>query len=107
MAIMNLTEARIRELEYGSGIWRDEQVKGLMVVCHATTKTYAVQGDVRTRLDQESDPASQAQLGAGAAQRVGDPDRAATDAVIVDGGEAAVLDGYWRAAASHRRTPLR
>ena len=47
MAVINLTEARIRDLEPGSGIWRDEQVKGLMVVCHATTKTYAVQGDVR------------------------------------------------------------
>lgn len=42
MAVINLTEARIRDLEPGSGIWRDEQVKGLMVVCHATTKTYAV-----------------------------------------------------------------
>ncbi len=47
MAVINLTEARIRDLEFGSGIWRDEQVKGLMVVCHATTKTYAVQGDIR------------------------------------------------------------
>jgi integrase len=47
MAVINLTEARIRDLEAGSGIWRDEQVKGLMVICHATTKTYAVQGDVR------------------------------------------------------------
>ncbi len=47
MAVLNLTEARIRDLALGSGIWRDEQVKGLMVVCHATTKTYAVQGDVR------------------------------------------------------------
>lgn len=47
MAVVNLTEARIRELEPGSGIWRDEQVKGLMVVCHRGTKTYAVQGDVR------------------------------------------------------------
>jgi integrase len=47
VAVINLTEARIRELEPGSGIWRDEQVKGLMVICHATTKTYAVQGDVR------------------------------------------------------------
>jgi integrase len=47
MAVLNLTEARIRELELGSGIWRDEQVKGLMVICHARTKTYAVQGDVR------------------------------------------------------------
>ena len=47
MAVVNLTEARIRDLEPGSGIWRDEQVKGLMVLCHRTTKTYAVQGDVR------------------------------------------------------------
>lgn len=47
MAVVNLTEARIRELPLNSGIWRDEQVKGLMVVCHATTKTFAVQGDVR------------------------------------------------------------
>lgn len=47
MAVVNLTEARIRELTLNSGIWRDEQVKGLMVVCHATTKTFAVQGDVR------------------------------------------------------------
>src|SRR3546814_16054428 len=31
----------------GAGIHRDEQVKGLMVICHASTKTYAVQGDVR------------------------------------------------------------
>lgn len=47
MSVINLTEARIRDLDLGSGIWRDEQVKGLMVLCHATTKTYAVQGDVR------------------------------------------------------------
>lgn len=47
MAVMNLTEASIRQLKLGSGIWRDEQVKGLMVICHAATKTYAVQGDVR------------------------------------------------------------
>lgn len=47
MAVVNLTEARIRDLAPGSGIWRDEQVKGLMVVCHKSTKTYAVQGDVR------------------------------------------------------------
>lgn len=47
MAVINLTEARIRDLDMGSGTWRDEQVKGLMVVCHKTTKTYAVQGDVR------------------------------------------------------------
>ncbi len=47
MAVMNLTEARIRELALGSGIHRDEQVKGLMVICHKTTRSYAVQGDVR------------------------------------------------------------
>ena len=47
MAVVSLTEARIRDLPLGSGIHRDEQVKGLMVLCHASTKTYAVQGDVR------------------------------------------------------------
>lgn len=47
MAVMNMTEARINALALGSGIWRDEQAKGLMVICHASTKTYAVQGDVR------------------------------------------------------------
>jgi hypothetical protein len=47
MAIVNLTEARIRELPLGSGIWRDEQVKGLLVICHQNTKSYAAQGDVR------------------------------------------------------------
>jgi len=47
MAVVNLTEARIRELPLGSGIWRDEQVKGLLVICHQNTKSYAAQGDVR------------------------------------------------------------
>lgn len=47
MSIVNLTEKRIRDLELGSGIYRDEQVRGLMVICHKSTKTYAVQGDVR------------------------------------------------------------
>jgi integrase len=47
MAVVNLTEARINSLPLGSGIWRDEQVKGLLVICHASTRTYAVQGDVR------------------------------------------------------------
>lgn len=47
MAVVNLTEARVRELPLGSGIWRDDQAKGLMVLCHKSTKTYAVQGDVR------------------------------------------------------------
>lgn len=47
MAVINLTEARIRDLPLGSGIHRDEQVKGLLCICHKTTKSYAVQGDVR------------------------------------------------------------
>lgn len=47
MAIVNLTKALIKELPLNSGIWRDQQVKGLMVVCHKTTKTFSVQGDVR------------------------------------------------------------
>jgi integrase len=47
LAVLNLTEARIRDLPLGSGIHRDEQVKGLMVICHKTTRSYAVQGDVR------------------------------------------------------------
>lgn len=47
MAVTNLTEARIRSLPLGSGIHRDSQVRGLMVICHKTTRTYAVQGDVR------------------------------------------------------------
>lgn len=47
MAVVNLTEARIASFPLSSGIWRDEQVKGLLVICHASTKTYAVQGDVR------------------------------------------------------------
>ncbi|MGC6392313.1 MAG: integrase arm-type DNA-binding domain-containing protein, partial [Alphaproteobacteria bacterium] len=47
MAVVRLTETRVRDLPLGSGIHRDEVVKGLMVICHKTTKTYAVQGDVR------------------------------------------------------------
>ncbi len=47
MAVAKLTEARIRDLPLGSGIHRDTDVKGLMVICHKTTKSYAVQGDVR------------------------------------------------------------
>jgi hypothetical protein len=47
MAVLNLTEARIRDLPLGSGIHRDEQVKGLMVICHKSARSYAVQGDVR------------------------------------------------------------
>lgn len=47
MAVLKLTEARIRDLPLGSGIHRDTEVKGLMVLCHKTTKSYACQGDVR------------------------------------------------------------
>ncbi|WP_086606724.1 tyrosine-type recombinase/integrase [Erythrobacter donghaensis] len=47
MAVTKLTEARIRDLPLGSGIHRDTEVKGLMVICHKTTRSYAVQGDVR------------------------------------------------------------
>jgi hypothetical protein len=47
LVIRNLTEARIRDLPLASGIFRDEQVKGLMVICHKTARSYAVQGDVR------------------------------------------------------------
>ena len=47
MAIFKFTEARVRALELGSGIHRDTKVKGLMCICHKTTRTYAVQGDVR------------------------------------------------------------
>lgn len=47
LAILNLTEARIRDLLFASGIHRDEQLKGLMVICHKTMRSYAVQGDVR------------------------------------------------------------
>ena len=39
MAVINLAEARIQTLPLGSGIHRDQQVKGLMVICHRTTKT--------------------------------------------------------------------
>jgi len=47
MASTKLTEKRIRDLPYGSGIHRDSDVKGLMVIAHKKTKTYACQGDVR------------------------------------------------------------
>lgn len=47
MRIFKFTERRVRELPLGSGIHRDTEVKGLMVLAHWTTRTYAVQGDVR------------------------------------------------------------
>ncbi len=45
--VTRLTEERIRRMPLGSGIHRDEVVKGLMVLCHRSCKTYSVQGDVR------------------------------------------------------------
>jgi len=47
MAIFKFSEARVRDLPLGSGIHRDTDVKGLLCICHQTTKTWAVQGDVR------------------------------------------------------------
>lgn len=47
MAVVKLSEAVIRALPLGSGIHRDADVKGLMVICHRTTKSFACQGDVR------------------------------------------------------------
>ncbi|MBN7786684.1 integrase family protein [Ponticoccus gilvus] len=47
MAIFKFTEARLRDLPLGSGIHRDTEVKGLICIAHKTTKTFAVQGDVR------------------------------------------------------------
>ena len=47
MASIKLTEKRVRDLDYGSGIHRDTEVKGFMVIAHQSTNTYAVQGDVR------------------------------------------------------------
>lgn len=37
----------MRELPLGSGIHRDTDVSGLLCICHKTTRTYCVQGDVR------------------------------------------------------------
>jgi integrase len=47
MTVFKFTEARVRELELGSGIHRDTEVKGLMCIAHKTCKSWAVQGDVR------------------------------------------------------------
>lgn len=47
MSILKFTESRVRDLPLGSGIHRDTDVKGLLCICHKTTKTWAVQGDVR------------------------------------------------------------
>lgn len=47
MKVMWFKSTVIEGLPLGSGIWRDQQVKGFLVICHKTTRTYAVQGDVR------------------------------------------------------------
>jgi len=47
MTIFKFTEKRVSDLPLGSGIHRDTDVKGLMVLAHKTCKTWAVQGDVR------------------------------------------------------------
>ncbi len=54
MAVLNLTEARIRELSMGSGIHRDEQVKGLMVI--------PASDDERRFAVFEADPEARAKL---------------------------------------------
>lgn len=47
MGIFKFTERRVAELPLGSGIHRDTEVRGLMVLCHRSCRTWAVQGDVR------------------------------------------------------------
>ncbi|WP_025310926.1 tyrosine-type recombinase/integrase [Roseicyclus elongatus] len=47
MSIFRFTEKRLADLPLGSGIHRDTTVRGLLCLCHKTTRTYSVQGDVR------------------------------------------------------------
>jgi len=47
MKVISFTNSTINNLPFGSGIWRDQHIKGFLVICHKSTKTYAVQGDVR------------------------------------------------------------
>src|SRR3546814_13553314 len=47
MVVLDVPEARIRNLPMGSGMQRVAKVNGLMWICHASTKPYVVQGDVR------------------------------------------------------------
>lgn len=47
MTVFEFTEVRVRDLELGSGIHRNTDVKGLFCFCQKTTKTFAVQGGVR------------------------------------------------------------
>ena len=44
---IRLTEKTVRDLPLGSGIHRDEVVKGMFVQAHKTTKTYMIQTDLR------------------------------------------------------------
>ena len=41
-----LTEALVRDLPFDGRAVRDSEVKGLMVLCHRRSKSYAVQGDI-------------------------------------------------------------
>ncbi|MDT7044300.1 tyrosine-type recombinase/integrase [Candidatus Nitronereus thalassa] len=41
-----LTEGLVRGLPFGGKAVRDTEVKGLMVLCHKRSKSYAVQGDI-------------------------------------------------------------
>lgn len=41
-----LTEGIVRSLPFGGKAVRDSEVKGLMVLCHKRSKTYAIQGDI-------------------------------------------------------------
>jgi hypothetical protein len=45
--VLKLTEAKIRDLPLGSGIWRDSECKGRFVIRHKTTRSYAVPTDLR------------------------------------------------------------
>jgi integrase len=47
VAVIELTEARIRHLPLAGGIFWDARVKGLGVKCHKTCRSYICQGDVR------------------------------------------------------------
>ena len=46
MTQFKVKEARVRDLEFGPGIHRDTDFKGLLCIYHKTTKTFAVLGEV-------------------------------------------------------------
>ena len=59
MPVTNLTEARIREIEPGSGIWRDEQVRGLMEVIglrEARRRARELMSQIQSGIDPTSKP---------------------------------------------------